>query len=134
MKFICVTTMMVLLIGCNCARQTSENGFEAIVKEAFGESSTIRYNAKGDYALATTMKESVLNLPTSALSYGIYNVEKKQLIFSEQIRGGSVDWHNNTFVMIKTKPEVQSIDREQNKKMAVYYINVKTGEKVYNVK
>lgn len=72
-------------------------------------------------------------MPFSALHYGLYDVKTKQLLFSEQKRGGSVEWADANHIMVKSKPEVQSIDPEQNKQMAVYYINVKTLEKAYEL-
>ncbi len=133
MKIFYLISLIALLTCCQSVKKTSSASFEETAKERFGQAATIRYNQDGNFALVYANNKQGNKMPFSALHYGLYDVKTKQLLFSEQKRGGSVEWADANHIMVKSKPEVQSIDPEQNKQMAVYYINVKTLEKAYEL-
>lgn len=98
----------------------------------FGKGCQVIFNSSKDYAIIISDQKSAE--PIAPMDYAIYNVKTDKIIFEEQKRGGSVEWKNNDYIIVKSKPEVQSIQPEQNKRMSVYYINVKTLETVYELK
>ncbi|WP_262328056.1 hypothetical protein [Carboxylicivirga litoralis] len=65
--------------------------------------------------------------------YGINNVKVHKIIFEEQKRDDTVEWYNTDFTIVWSKPEEQSIDKELNRKMAIYYIHVSSLKIVYTL-
>ncbi|MBK3517386.1 hypothetical protein [Carboxylicivirga marina] len=131
MRYILLICISVILVSCQCLRSSSQSA-ENVALEQLGTDATVTYNIPKTYALIYSKNEKAEG-PLTPLKYMIYDVKNSKIVFEEQKRDGSVEWHNAEYVVVNSKPEVQSINREENKKMSRYYINVNTLEKVYSI-
>ncbi len=129
MKNLFILALFALLTSCNCVKKSSVDGIESVARQKFGQSATIIYNSNRTHALVYTVHEPDMKNPVNALNYGIYQLDKSLLVYSEQKYNASVEWFNSQFILIKSSPGVQSTDEAVNQRMSQYYIEVNTQKK-----
>lgn len=130
MKVLSLICLALLFVQCQSIKQTTdEKSIEQIAQDVFGKNVNIKYNTEKTFAIFVTEKKPDMENPVNALEFGIFNMEKKALVYREQKYNARVGWYNNTHVVVNSRPGVKSLNPEEDKLMREYYINTQTLEK-----
>jgi hypothetical protein len=107
-------------------QSVNDQSMEQVAIDLFGKNVNVSFNQNKTFACFTLSKKPNMDNPVNALDFGIFNVQKHTLVYREQKYNAHVNWFNNSYVVVKSRPGVKSLDPEQDKAMRVYYINVET--------
>ena len=134
LRFTALIMIVLSLVQCQSTKRVIDlTGVQKEAQEVYGKMVEVSFNNSKSHALWMKKSETDMLNPGNALEFGIYNVEEKKLIYKEEKYNAKVSWLNDTIVMVKSKPGVQSKDMNVNREMALYYINIKNMEKIINL-
>lgn len=123
--------LFLFLISCKVQQSTSTGGVNKLAHDTFGEDCVVEYNSNNTFALCYNYQKINRMNPGNAMHFGIIDVKKQIIIYSEKKHHAKVRWINDYEVEVKARTEVQSVNSEINNKMSYYIIDVRTLQKRY---
>ncbi|TRX71127.1 hypothetical protein [Carboxylicivirga sp. M1479] len=127
MKLLNIGIVILLFVQCQSIKNNSDvNDIQEIAKGYFGEGVVVEFNDNKSFALFSLTNKKDNKMPVNALSFGIYNVDKQELVYKEQKNDAKVKWVDNENLEVRARPGVSSVDQSVNDRMKHYYINVRT--------
>ncbi len=121
---------VVLLVSCAGVKKNGTKSINAFIFANFSEQAVIAPNSTEDFVLGYTIQKGTLMQPGNRLEYIIVDVAEGKIVFRETKFNASVKWYNDLYIKVDSSPEVRSKSDDVNRQMKVYYINVKTLNKL----
>jgi len=130
MKILNLIVILVLLTHCQIIKQTTdESKLDKVIEEHFDGNVTLVPNSSETFVIISQTNKPSMQVPVNALKFGVYDVQKETLVYSEQKYNATVVWYNDEYILIKSRPGMKSTDVDTDRAMKQYYINVKTLKK-----
>jgi len=121
---------LLLIASCSGVKKNETKFIDTFVLANFSEHAIIVSNSSETFALCYTIQKGTLMQPGNRLEYIIVDVAEGKIVFRETKFNASVKWYNDLYIKVDSSPEVQSKSDDVNRQMKVYYINVKTLNKL----
>ncbi|MCU4157808.1 hypothetical protein J1N10_17665 [Carboxylicivirga sp. A043] len=127
MKILNLIVILLLVIGCQTVKKATDiSPLDKAIAQHFDANVDTVTNTSGTFILILQTQEPTMQVPVNALKFGIYDIKKEAIVYTEQKYNARASWYNDEYISIKSRPGVKSTDDAINSAMEHCYINVKT--------
>jgi hypothetical protein len=102
---------LMFLISCGPSSQKAdlqknEKDYKSIAEAKYKKNITYVFNSSKNKVLCLHQTRSTASFPQSRLQFFVYDLEKNETVYEDELNGGSVAWLNDQQLEIQLSPEM----------------------------
>jgi hypothetical protein len=145
--FILISALLTLSFECSSSEETLEKTetseikkeksveiekYKELAKDKFGDNFSIQMNSDKTYVLCSNVPKSVKDNRPTAVSYFVYDLKNKKIVFEESIPDGNVSWLNEHQIIVTIIPGIVKGDDKEGGSKPGYIYDVIQMRKIFN--
>lgn len=124
----CIAVAIVLIGGCSSAEKGTavRQKVQMLATQKLGNNFETVPNSTKEFFLCSMQEKERAGVPIRPIKFFVFSVQRDSIVYEHELENGTVEWHNETQLMIKHIPGTITGDESPDAFTEIY--DLRTGK------